>query len=334
MRILMLGLALLVAACGTYNANRAALVPRATPRMTTGQPLEGLAQLNVGASSVTSLGAPGVGDPNAGVEIPSTQLHGDLRARIGDSVSIGFMYENGLDKGAEQLKTTQPPVDGGNVQGYGLTMDMSIPTGDPRFRIGIGIDAMIWSVPYVEYLTCAAGETCFPFLIMDTGKDLVETFAGSITPSFKPSEDVSVFGGLTVRQHPTIDQKVVDLNAFDSPEVESGPTNFIISGGAEVSFADGALLASAVAYWDISRDPAKYRPGFGLMLSVPFGKKRADAPPPPPILVPVPVYPQPGYPPPGPGYPPPEYAPPTYPAPAPAPEPVPEAPPPAPAPPV
>jgi hypothetical protein len=57
----------LATACGTYNANRAALVPAATPRMTTGQPSSGVAQLDVGASSVTHLQDPGVGDPSAGI---------------------------------------------------------------------------------------------------------------------------------------------------------------------------------------------------------------------------------------------------------------------------
>lgn len=306
----------LLVGCGTYNYNRAALVPRATPRMTTGQPIDGQAQIAVGASSVAHLGKPGVGDPNAGVEIPGTQLHGDLRARIGEMVSFGILYENGLDQGAKPLKSTQPPVEGGNVAGYGLSLDVAIPTSDPRFRVGLGVDAMVWSVPYVEYFTCAAGEDCFPYSVQESGRDLVDTFAASITPSFKATPEVTVFGGVTARQHPTIQQKGMEMDPlFSEPEVESGPVNFIVSGGASFSLGNGAVSASAVAYWDVSSDPAKYKPGLALMLAVPFGKPyapRSSQPPPP-------MYPPPGYYPPQPQYPPPGYPPPQPYAPPPAP---------------
>ena len=320
--------------CGTYNYNRAALVPRATPRMTTGQPIDGQAQLAVGASSVAHLGKPGVGDPNAGVEIPGTQLHGDLRARIGESVSFGILYENGLDQGAKPLKSTQPPVEGGNVAGYGLAMDVSIPTSDPRFRVGLGVDAIVWSVPYVEYFTCAAGEDCFPYSVQESGRDLVETFAASLTPSFKATPEVTVFGGVTARQHPTIQQKGMEMDPlFSEPEVESGPINFIVSGGASFSLGNGAVYASAIAYWDVSSDPAKYKPGLALMLAVPFGKSYAARQSQPPPQYPPPGYPPPGYyaPPPQ-QYPPPGYPPQGYPPPQPYAPPAPAAPPPPPAP--
>lgn len=296
----------MIAGCGTYNTNRAALVPRATPRMTSGQPLDGRGQLGIGASSVANLGKPRVGDPNAGIEIPGTQLHGDLRARIGESFSLGILYEHGMDQGATKLKSTQPDVDGGPVSGYGISMDMSIRTGDPRFRIGIGVDTIVWSVPYVEYLTCAAGEECFPYMIEGEGRDTVTTFAASITPSYRASDDIVLFAGATVRQHPTLPQKgTVTDPGFDEVEVQSGPANFLVSGGAELSLADGGLLASAVAYWDVSRDPAKYKPGIGVQLSIPLGKHRSRTqaqpmPHPQPMPYPTPMPPPQPMPPPPP----------------------------------
>jgi hypothetical protein len=314
MRSLVLGL-VLVTACGTYNFNRAALVPRATPRLDSGQSLRGRAQLDVGASSLAHFGDPGVGDPNAGIEIPGTQVHGGLRGRVSDTLSIGLFYENGFDEGAKQLKSTQPPVEGGNVQGYGASVDVSIPTGDPKFRVGIGVDAIIWNVPYVEFFTCAAGESCFPFQVQESGHDLVGTFAASITPSYRIDDTVTVFGGVTVRQHPTLEQKGQEMDPlFQEPEVESGPANFIVSGGAEVAFLDGGIVASALAYYDVSQTPAKYKPGVAVMLSFPFGKVDRSPPvQPQPQLYPQPYYPQP--------YPQPIYPPqPVYPAPpAPAP---------------
>jgi hypothetical protein len=321
---LLLSLVPLLVACGTYNYNRAALVPRATPRMTSGQPLSAAGQLDVGASSVASLGKPEAGDSNAGIEVPSTQLHGGLKLRVGETAAVGVIYENGLAQNAEKLNSSQPDVKGGGVQGYGLSLDISIPTGNPNFRVGLGVDAIMWSVPYVEYFSCAAGESCFPFSIQTEGRDNVGQLALSLTPSFKVSEDLSLFGGLTVRQHPTIDQKGMEQEPlFSEPEVESGPANVLISSGAELSLANGGLLASGVIYWNASQNPAKYKGGFGLMLSVPLGKR---GPPvksqPPVIMVPQPYpgqYPPQPYPP-GPA----PYPPPTpYPAPAPYPPPAP-----------
>ncbi|HEU0034754.1 MAG TPA: hypothetical protein VFQ53_29220 [Kofleriaceae bacterium] len=291
-------------------------------------PLDGKAELSGGASSVAHLGDPGVGDPEAGVEIPGTQLYGDLRARIGDSVAFGIIYQNGLDQGAKALKSTQPPVDHGNVQGYGMSLDVSVPTGDPAWRVGIGVEGVVWSVPWVEYDTCAADQSCFPYLLKGEGNDSVDTFAASVTPSYQASKDLTVFGGVTVRNHPTIKEKdvVVDPVFDDGPEVESGPANIILSGGVDIGLADGAVRVSGVAYWDVTQNPAKYGPGLGVLFTVPLGQRRSQTPPPQP----GPVYMVPAAPPPGT----PPYAPPQPPyAPAPPPSPYAPPPPPAPAPP-
>lgn len=325
---------LLASACAERTYNRAALVPRATPRMTSGQPLEARGQLSLGASSVAHLGDPEVGDDvNAGVEIPGTQLFGALKGRIGEHASFGLLYENGLEKGAKKINSSQPDVEGGNVNGYGLTLDISIPI-DAQWRIGVGIDAMIWSVPYVSYDLYADGT----YLAIEEGSDTVETFAASITPSYKLGDDLALFGGLTVRQHPTIQQKGMEV-VFDDVDVESGPANYIVSAGIEGSLANGSVLLAAVAYYDISRNPAKYGPGMGVMVSLPFGRRRAQQPsqqPPPGAIYAPPVYGPPGpqpYPPSPPAqpYPAPQPYPPS---PTPQPYPPPAAPPaPAPAPP-
>jgi hypothetical protein len=311
----------LLFACKT-NYNRAALVPHATPRMTTGQPLSGRALFSAGASSIAHLGDPQKGDtPNQGIEIPGTQFFGSLKGGIGDIFSFGLLYENGLDKGAKKINSSQPDVDNGNVQGWGMSLDFVIPI-DERFKIGVGVDAMLWSCPYQEFSTTAGGQ----ITIEQSGTDTVSALAGSITPSYKIDKDVVLFGGLTVRNHPTIDQKGMGTT-LDSVEVDSGPGNYIVSAGVEGSVANGSLLLSAMAYYDISRDPAKYGPGMAAMISVPLGKKHPPQPQQPP---PGYIYAPPGYPnqPPPPGYPGPMAPPMGPPGPAPT---APTAPPPAPA---
>lgn len=317
---------LLLVGCGVYNVDRAALVPRATPRMTSGQPSPGVAAIEVGASSVAHFGEPKSGDASAGIEVPGTQLHGGLKFQMNDMASIGLIYANGLNQGAKAINPNQPPVDNGNVEGYGLSLDFTIPTSDKNFKIGLGVDAIMWSAPFVEYATCAEGESCFPFAISTRGSDNVETFSASVTPSYRTNETLTVFGGVTVRNHPTLKQRSFDNDPLfdDGVEVDSGPANFIVSGGVELNIADGALQASAIAYWDVSRTPVKYGPGLAVMVSLPIGRRHKPVPnmyaPPvyPPQVIPVaPVQP---YTPPPPMVPPP-YVPPVEPAPAPEPAP-------------
>lgn len=301
MRLALLCL-LLASACVDRTFNRAALVPHATPRMTSGQPLEGRGQLSLGASSVAHLGDPELGDdPNAGVEIPGTQLFGALKGRIGKHASFGFLYENGLDRGAKKVNKSQPDVDGGSVHGYGFTLDLAIPIDD-KWTFGIGADAMLWDVPYTSYEVLGGAVT-----IRDEGSDTVESLAASITPSYKVDTDLALFGGLTIRNHPTIQQKGMDQVIDDLDlDVDSGPANFLVSAGVEGALLDGNVRLMAVAYYDLSRNPAKYGPGMGVMLSLPLGRRSApQQQPPPPGMIYTPMYPTQPYPPPAAPYPPP-----------------------------
>jgi hypothetical protein len=177
---------------------------------------------------------------------------------------------------------------------------------------------MLWNCPYTSYETTQTGS----ITIRDTGSDIVEQLAASVTPSYKLDDDITLFGGLTIRQHPTIDQKGMGT-VIDDVEVRPGPANYIVSGGIEASLANDAVLLSAMAYYDLSRDIAKYGPGMALMVSLPFGKRKPPQQPPPGMIYAPPGYgPPPGqpYPPPGQPYPQP-YPPQPYPQPAPQPYP-------------
>ena len=268
-------LVLAAAGCGTYRANRAALAPHATPQLHSGHPVDGVAEVSAGLSSVAHATDLGVGDPEAGVEVPGTQLHGDARLRLGEAFALGLVYENGLDETARRPREDQPPVDEGNVEGYGLTADVSIATRDPRLRIGLGFDLIIWSVPYVEYLTCVPGDPCFPGVtIMERGVDRTETFGLSFTPSYRMGA-LTWFGGLTTRQHPTIQQKGTETDPLLEGEgdVQSGPFNLLISAGLEAALLGGQLEATVVLYQDLTLDPVGYGPGLAVLVSVPLGRR-------------------------------------------------------------
>jgi len=285
-------IAALAAGCGTFRVNRAATVPHAAPTLHSGHPLDGTAELGFGASSLADLGEPKVGDPEAAVEIPATQIHGDARLRLSDSLALGLLFEDGLESTVSRPKgNLQPPVENGNVIGYGATADVSIALPDPRWRVGIGFDLMIWQVPYVEYQTCV--ENCVPiggWTMIEHGTDNTETFGVSVTPSYRTGA-LTVFGGLSARQHPTIIQKGTETDPFleDEGEVDSGPFNVIVSGGLEAGFAGGVIKGSVLVYQDVTRDPLKYGPGIAALITVPIGRKKPA--PPPPLLPPPEPYP-------------------------------------------
>src|SRR5690242_19212342 len=86
----------------TYQVNRSALAPHAAPTLHSGQPLDGAAEVALGAASVADVSKPTVGNDEASVEIPGTQVHGDARLRVNDAYAIGFMYESGLDATAHK----------------------------------------------------------------------------------------------------------------------------------------------------------------------------------------------------------------------------------------
>jgi hypothetical protein len=304
-----------LAACGTYQVNRTALAPHATPTMRTGQPVDGIAEFGLGASSIADARKPTVGNDEASVEIPGTQMHVDGRLRLGELFALGLIYESGLDATAHKPKgALQPSVDNGNVDGFGFTTDVSIPTGDPRLRVGLTLEMIVWSVPFVEWRTCV--DNCIPgdgFTYEDEDTDSTGTWGLGITPSYR-SEDLTLFGGLTARQHPTIIQKGLEGDPFldGEGEVEPGPFNVIVSAGAELAVAGGAVRFSGIIYQDLVADPVQYGPGLAVLVSVPLGRKKpatAAAVAPQPYPPPQPPPPQP-YPPPAPPAPPPPPPPP------------------------
>lgn len=298
-----LALLALAGGCGTYRVNRSALAPRPTPAMHSGHPLDGVVELAGGLSSVSHLTEPSVGNPDSGVEVAGTQVRGDVRIRASDTFAIGFLYESGLDSSAAQPRDDLAPVDEGNVSGYGVTAEGSIPTSNPQLRIGLVLDLMMWRVPWVEWRTCI--ENCLPgegFTYEDSGIESVSGLGLGVVPSYRVGS-VTYFAGINARSHPDIEQKGVEMPGenFEGGDVKPGPLNVTLSAGAEMSF--GPLKGSLIAYQTVTRDPVQYGPGIAALLTIPIG--RPD-PPPPPLAAPAAPAP-----PPGPYAPPPDpYAPP------------------------
>jgi hypothetical protein len=269
----------LVAGCETYAQHRAALVPHATPLPTDGQPMASAGEIGLGASNLVDAVAPTAGDPTAGDVVPSTQLRGSIALRATKNLSFSLAYERGLSSGSHPVTSSQPPVDD-DVGGAGFGFAYSIDTGREGFRIGVSSELMAWSIPWVQYTICVDNCIGSSIAIMDKGSDSVPTLAFGVTPSYR-SGPVTVFGGFTARNQPTITEKI-ETNLPGPADVQEGPYN--ITGHAGVALdLGGGVKASLLVHQTITSDPIAYGPGVGLMLSIPLGRDSAPVAAPSPM---------------------------------------------------
>lgn len=275
----------LASGCTTYAVHRAALAPHPEPVLHPAAPLDGAAELGFGATSLAHLRHIGEGNPDAAVESPGTQFRADARFALSDTLVLGLTAEDGLAASSQQEKPTQPPVDEGDVHGAGVEADIAIPTRNPALRIGLHFDITAWRVPFVEWQTCIDFCPVGPFTIRTRGHDTVGTVGVGATPSYRVGT-MTWFGGLTAKQHPTIEEKGTETIGDFEDDVKSGPFNWIVSAGVEVTF--GTVKGVFVVYQDISQDPVIYYPSAAAMVVVPLGTRAA--PPPPPVTPQQPYY--------------------------------------------
>lgn len=289
MRILLATLAL-ATGCTTYTVRKSALAPHIAPPLRNGQGMGTAAsEASVGASTLISAGAPAEGEnANAGLYIPRVEANAALRGRLTDKLDIGFLWDHGFRRGAYATSEDQPEPKNGSVYGGGGSLFYSMSTGAPEFRIGIGFDLMIFSVPYVEYRTCVDFCPEGPTTTVSHDRDSIGVYSLAVVPSWR-SGRVTVFGGGTMRNHPTIEKGSVE-GVFDSDdEVTGGPAVLIAHAGVEVDVG-GGVRAMGLVYQPLEQDPVRYMPTLGVALTVPLAQRRppAAAPPPPPPPAPYP----------------------------------------------
>jgi hypothetical protein len=252
-------------ACQTYAINRAAFVPHATPVPGDGQPLSAPAEVQLGASNLADLRAPGLGDPSSAVEVPGTQLRGGLGLRINEYLALGLHYEEGLHATAEQTNRTAPRVEGGDVSGGGGSIALTLPLDD-QWSIGLTTELALWSTPWTAYSTEQDSGSTYK----TGGTDTVATLAFGLVPSYR-SGRWTFFGGGTLRNHPTIRQKDI-LNEVESGgHVTEGHDGLTLHAGAEVELG-ARIRASLYVAQTVTTDPVKYGPSVGLMFTIPIGE--------------------------------------------------------------
>lgn len=264
---------LAASACSVKRVNRAAMVPHMTPTLRAGAPFEAPVELSVGASSVahTTLGA---SDESAAVEIPGTQAEVAARLRLTPHVGLGILYARGFGGTAEAIKDNQPPIDG-DVAGGGMSINGVVPTSDPRWHVGINAEFLVWNIPYVEYATCIENCGPVPWTSVEHDSSSIGQVALGIVPTFD-SGSWRAWGGVTVRNHPTIEQKDVEVGVDAEDEVEAGSFNAVVSAGVDLELGAG-IRAGATLYQVVIGEPASYGPSLAATLTVPLGAGTSKA---------------------------------------------------------
>lgn len=260
-----------LAGCLSGNVQRAARVPHPGVPLSSGQPLAAPAELSAGLSNVTDVMAPRVGDASQAVEVPGTEMRDELRLRLGRLGTLNLIYEDGFGSTSQKPDATQAPIGRGDVRGYGTSIGYAFPTSTPGLSIGSTFEAIVWSVPYVEYQTCTSEPECpGTDTIIAHGRANPLTIGLGVTPSYRMGA-VTVFGGLFGRNHPTALRKEMNVRFDDDDSVSSGPFNLLVHAGIEIQLAD-RLSALVLIHQDVIADPLRYGPGIGIALTGRLGR--------------------------------------------------------------
>ena len=98
-----------------------------------------------------------------------------------------------------------------------------------------------------------------------------------ILPPYKVREDISIFGGFNIRNHPTIEKSDITLGIDADEDVETGPANAIGSIGADVLLTNSIKLTGYL-HRPIAAKPVIYGLTAGLMLTFLTPNKKAPQP--------------------------------------------------------
>jgi hypothetical protein len=251
--------------CSVYQVHRSILTPPPTPPMRSGQPIDGTAQVSLGSSSLVQTTTPS-SSGNDGDWIPRWDLDGAIRFPASRDVDVGVVFDSGFNQDA--TAAIGGPRPNGNTFGAGFEIAINRPL-DQEWRLMIDLQALFYSLPFVEYDTCVSNcNTGEPYSIIDDSSKSVMVGSIALIPSWH-RDRATVFGGLTVRNHPTVVGTATTVVPGLSDGVHAGPAYVILSAGVEYKLTD-ALKALALVYMPVNDDPIQYGPTFGLSFSVDF----------------------------------------------------------------
>jgi hypothetical protein len=220
----------------------------------------------LGATNLANLGEPSAGtNPAAGIAVAQHQGRATFAIAANDYFHAAFFHERAFRGNATEISPTIPPLDDRAALGYGFALAFSVPTSTPGFRIGIDTELTAWGIPYLSFTESSVSSTPD----VDRGRDVVGTAALGVTPSYR-SGPWTVFGGMTVRNHPTMIEEVTSEWVAPEPDVQEGPFNATAAAG--IGFRQDNVEVVADVHQTLTTDPVRYGPAVALTFKVSGGK--------------------------------------------------------------
>jgi hypothetical protein len=248
-----------------YRVQRTVRVPHPAAPLWSGAPMQGPIELAVGASSVLDTRSPHLHDHDASIEVPSQQFRGEVRFRAHTYGQLVLIHDHAFSSSFHALDPTQAPVREGSAESLGVAARYSFHVPDtPRFTIGLGVEALKWWLPFVEYRSCVANCEGHVTQQMVTGRDTVAMMAFSLVPAYRTGR-WTAFAGLYGAPHPTVVRKGTEVGGTYDTTLDRGDMNLLLHAGVELSVRQFSVLVQVQR--DMIVDPASYGPSFGFALA-------------------------------------------------------------------
>lgn len=250
------------AACGATASQHSALAPRALPTPRTGQPMIGLVEAGLSHSTLAELRSP-ENNTNSGIHSPRHQGRGELRFRLRGipKLEFGFTHERGLSYQARSLDGDGPELQG-SASGAGVSVFYPARLS-PKVHVGLALDAMMFLIPYVDYMPCDIVGCTDPPTILDEGRSLKPVLGFSVAPSYDVTSFLAFFGSLTMRNHPTV-------IGYGEGNVDFGNINVVGAVGAALTIPKVGIRAAVQVFHTVTEAPIKYAPTMAVSLSIPL----------------------------------------------------------------
>lgn len=259
----------------TYEVRRSALVPALAPPIRSGRAIDGRVQVSAHAGRVLTEADPET-NGTSGMYVARTDIGMAARFRIGKAFDMGPLFQAGLGGGSMAAGPDLPKRPSGNAVGTGISMQVAPRFEDERFGLAGVLDILLFSVPIREEWWCLDCGPVSELSEVRRERELVPIYSLALLPSYQVHRALTLFGGLTIRNQPTIHRSEVvtstDAGSGGSEDpVDAGPLNATASLGAEANLGAGAHVL-VVASQPMSQSPVQYGPSVATALSFSFGE--------------------------------------------------------------
>ncbi|MBU1535545.1 hypothetical protein KKF84_09500 [Myxococcota bacterium] len=209
--------------------------------------------------------------------IPRTQANLLYRHKFGQYFAMGLLGELALNPGA--VKTYKDTVNlrpRGNAYGMGLTFQFLLPIHS-HAHLGIGTDLLIYNVPYAKMATESTSPSSANLWEPEYGTEVVGVGSFYIIPTYIFPWG-TVFGGLTIRNHPSAPKVQTETSVLDQSNVDEGKAYYVLSMGAQINLSHN-LAVQIMIYQPITNSPVVYYPmgAFGLVWDIDAPRQAGSA---------------------------------------------------------